>query len=168
MKIFNFDKTGLYVDRYVHSLKYIFSKSRSITKGLIYAFRFIHILGSYKSVVREGRERGVDVVGLAKGTRRSNGDIELAPSVPLTSSGPPQKRLRRRLAGVISPGIKFLPASAFCAAGGRSLQRAVDIFYTAAAAARIPSRDRRSSTAGEWRGMAGEQRQTAGSVVSPP
>ena len=52
---------------------------------------------------------------------------------------------RPTAATVISPGIKFLPASAFCARdGGRSLQRAADIFYAASATARIPSRDRRS------------------------
>jgi len=57
---------------------------------------------------------------------------------------------------VISHGIKFLPASAFCAVGGRSLQRAADIFYTAAAAriASLASRDGRSSP--------------AASAVSPP
>ena len=43
---------------------------------------------------------------------------------------------------VISPGIKFLPArSAFCAAGGRSLQRAADIFYTAAGGGRAGCTD---------------------------
>ena len=60
---------------------------------------------------------------------------------------------------VISPGIKFLPASAFCAAGGRSLQRAADIFYTAAGGGRClhgfrPGTDGRRRTAGlrRWRG----------------
>jgi len=95
---------------------------------------------------------------LAKGTRRSNGDIELAPSVPLTSSRPPWKRLRpprppaAAAAGVISPGIKFLPASAFCAAGGRSLHRAADIFYTR------PPHGFRPGTDGRRRRVAADRR----------